>query len=253
MKHTFSSLAALALVLSTSAVASPEPQLLVPTILDTVECIALDVISELLIGDPLAIAYCEIVAPPTKSVIKTRTTTIVRPTTVATVTITDSNFNRPTITSRTIMQVHNVISHTHLSDHEIAEQPLPAFARLTPSQRPLSGTISLSSQFPLALLSFLRQTSTRHARALVSRIQPPQSPELQPYTLKLPKPQLSVPLLSWTRLLRLPQLPELVQRGPALHQLFAVTRESTLHTTTRLLAASSQISTPKRTRSVGIY
>lgn len=102
MKYTFSSLAALALTLSTSAVASPAPQLVVPGILDTVECIAVNVIAELLIGDPLAIAFCEAVAPPQKSVIKTRTTTIVRPTTV-TVTTTNSNRIRATITSRTIM------------------------------------------------------------------------------------------------------------------------------------------------------
>lgn len=105
MKHTFSSLAALAalaLTLSTSAVASPAPQLLVPGILDTVECIAVNVIAELLLGDPLAIAFCEAVVPPHKSVIKTRITTIVRPTTV-TVTTTTSNRIRPTITSRTIV------------------------------------------------------------------------------------------------------------------------------------------------------
>ncbi|RFU75047.1 flocculation flo9 [Trichoderma arundinaceum] len=98
MKHTFSSLAALVLTLSTSAVASPAPQL-VPGIVDTVECLAVDVIVGLLIGDPLAVAYCAAVIPlPT--VIKSRTTTIVRPTTV-TVTTTNSNTIRPTITSRT--------------------------------------------------------------------------------------------------------------------------------------------------------
>jgi hypothetical protein len=101
MKHTFSSLAALALALSTSAVASPEPQLLVPGILDTVACIAVDVIAELIIGDPLAIAFCEAVVPPTKSVIKTSFTTVVRPTTV-TATITTNN-RRPTITLSTIV------------------------------------------------------------------------------------------------------------------------------------------------------
>ncbi|UKZ58746.1 uncharacterized protein TrAtP1_000071 [Trichoderma atroviride] len=102
MKHTFSSLAALALTLSTSAVASPEPQLLVPGIIDTVECIAVNVIAELIIGDPLAIAFCEAVVPPTKSVIKTSFTTVVTPTTV-TATISNNNRIRPTITSRTIV------------------------------------------------------------------------------------------------------------------------------------------------------
>lgn len=102
MKHAIISLAALALTLSTSAVASPEPQLLVPGVLDTVECIAVDVIAELILGDPLAIAFCEVVAPPHKSVIKTRITTVVIPTTV-TVTTTNSNLVRPTITSRTIV------------------------------------------------------------------------------------------------------------------------------------------------------
>jgi hypothetical protein len=59
MKHTFSSLAALALTLSTSAVASPAPQL-VPGLIDTVGCIALDAIVELLVGDPLAAAFCAV-------------------------------------------------------------------------------------------------------------------------------------------------------------------------------------------------
>ncbi|KAK1245582.1 hypothetical protein MKX08_005211 [Trichoderma sp. CBMAI-0020] len=102
MKHTFSSLAALALTLSTSAVASPEPQLLVPGIADTVECIAVNAIAELIIGDPLAIAFCEAIVPPTKSVIKTSFTTVVRPTTV-TATMTNNYRIRPTITSRTIV------------------------------------------------------------------------------------------------------------------------------------------------------
>ncbi|KAM0262774.1 hypothetical protein ACHAQJ_001568 [Trichoderma viride] len=102
MKHTFSSLAALALTLSTSVVASPAPQL-VPGLVDTVECIAVDAIVELLIGDPLAVAFCAAVIP-LPSVIKSRTTTIVRPTTV-TVTTTNRNTVRPTVTSRTTVTV----------------------------------------------------------------------------------------------------------------------------------------------------
>ncbi|KAL7912505.1 GLEYA domain-containing protein [Trichoderma velutinum] len=102
MKHSFSSLAALALTLSTSVVASPAPQL-VPGIIDTVSCLAFNVITELLIGDPLAIAFCAAVVPH-PSVVRTRTTTIVRPTTV-TVTTTNSNSVRPTITSRTTVTV----------------------------------------------------------------------------------------------------------------------------------------------------
>ncbi|KAL7792081.1 GLEYA domain-containing protein [Trichoderma ceciliae] len=98
MKCTFTSLATLALTLSTSAVASPAPQL-VPGIVDTAGCLALNVIVELLIGDPIAIAYCAAVVPlPT--VIRSKTTTIVRPTTV-TVTTRNTNTVRPTITSRT--------------------------------------------------------------------------------------------------------------------------------------------------------
>ncbi|KAL6880744.1 GLEYA domain-containing protein [Trichoderma novae-zelandiae] len=98
MKHSFSSLAALALALSSAAVASPTPQL-VPGIVDTVSCLAVNAIVELLIGDPLAVAYCAAVVP-LPSVIRSRTTTVVRPTTV-TVTTTNSNSVRPTITSHT--------------------------------------------------------------------------------------------------------------------------------------------------------
>ncbi|PTB43693.1 uncharacterized protein TrAFT101_002247 [Trichoderma asperellum] len=108
MKHTFSSLAPLALIPSTSDVASLAPQLVLPGILETFECIALDVIAELLLGDPLAIAFCEAVGPLHRSFIKTRTTTIVRPTTV-TVTTT-RNRTHPTITSRTIMLVEPVVT-----------------------------------------------------------------------------------------------------------------------------------------------
>lgn len=60
MKHSLYSLAAVALALSTSVVASPTPQLLVPIIDDTVTCLAVNVIAELIIGDPLAIAYCAV-------------------------------------------------------------------------------------------------------------------------------------------------------------------------------------------------
>ncbi|PNP54655.1 hypothetical protein THARTR1_05212 [Trichoderma harzianum] len=102
MKHSFSSLAAVALTLCTSVVASPAPQLLVPGI-DDASCLAVNAISELLIGDPLAIAFCAAVVP-LPSVIRSRTTTIVRPTTV-TVTTTNSNAVRPTITSRVIVTV----------------------------------------------------------------------------------------------------------------------------------------------------
>lgn len=71
MKHSFSSLAALALTLSTSVVASPAPQLVVPGILDTVSCLAVNVIVELLVGDPLAIAYCAVSRPFYKLIQKT--------------------------------------------------------------------------------------------------------------------------------------------------------------------------------------
>ncbi|KAL6793278.1 GLEYA domain-containing protein [Trichoderma sp. SZMC 28013] len=103
MKHSFSSLAAVALTLSTSVVASPTPQLLVPGILDTATCLAVNVIAELLIGDPLAIAFCAAVVP-LPSVIRSRTTTLVRPTTV-TVTTSNSNAVRPTITNLVIVTV----------------------------------------------------------------------------------------------------------------------------------------------------
>ncbi|KAL7921889.1 hypothetical protein ACQKWADRAFT_313678 [Trichoderma austrokoningii] len=102
MKHTFSSLAALALALSTSAVASPDPQLLVPGIPDVVECIAVNAIAELILEDPVAIAFCEAVVPPHKSIIKTSITAVVRPTTVTVIT-TNSNLIRPTFTSHTIV------------------------------------------------------------------------------------------------------------------------------------------------------
>ncbi|GFP54337.1 hypothetical protein TASIC1_0003071600 [Trichoderma asperellum] len=59
-----------------SLLLSPVPQLVVPGILNAIECITLDVISKFLFGDPLAIALCEAVVPPHRSVIKTRTTTI---------------------------------------------------------------------------------------------------------------------------------------------------------------------------------
>ncbi|KAL7949749.1 GLEYA domain-containing protein [Trichoderma barbatum] len=98
MKHSFTSLAALALTLSSSVVASPAPQL-VPGIIDTASCAAVNIIVELLIGDPLAIAYCAAVVP-VPSVVRSITTTVVRPTTVTLVT-TNSNSVRPTITSRT--------------------------------------------------------------------------------------------------------------------------------------------------------
>ncbi|KAJ4859343.1 GLEYA domain-containing protein [Trichoderma breve] len=103
MKHSLYSLAAVALTFSTSIVASPTPQLVVPSIDDSVACLAVNVITGVLIGDPLAIAYCAAVAP-LPSVIRSRTTTIVRPTTV-TVTTTNSNGVRPTITSRTTVTV----------------------------------------------------------------------------------------------------------------------------------------------------
>ncbi|KAK4066059.1 uncharacterized protein Triagg1_8368 [Trichoderma aggressivum f. europaeum] len=103
MKHSFSSLAAVALTLSTSVVASPTPQLVVPGIIDTATCLAVNVITQLLIGDPLAIAFCAAVVP-LHSVIRSRTTTIVRPTTV-TLTTTNSSAVRPTITSRVIVTV----------------------------------------------------------------------------------------------------------------------------------------------------
>lgn len=60
MKHSLYSLAAVALTLSTSVVASPTPQLLVPIIDDSVTCLAVNVIAELIIGDPLAIAHCAV-------------------------------------------------------------------------------------------------------------------------------------------------------------------------------------------------
>lgn len=60
MKHSLYSLAAVALTLSTSVIASPTPQLLVPIIDDSVTCLAVNVIAELIIGDPLAIAYCAV-------------------------------------------------------------------------------------------------------------------------------------------------------------------------------------------------
>ncbi|KAF3069275.1 hypothetical protein CFAM422_007397 [Trichoderma lentiforme] len=103
MKHSLYSLAAVALTFSTSIVASPTPQLVVPSIDDSVACLAVNVITELIIGDPLAIAYCAAVVP-LPSVIRSRTTTIVRPTTV-TVTTTNSNAVRPTITNRTTVFV----------------------------------------------------------------------------------------------------------------------------------------------------
>ncbi|EHK24204.1 uncharacterized protein TRIVIDRAFT_61010 [Trichoderma virens Gv29-8] len=98
MKHSFSSLTALVLTLSTSVAASPTPQL-VPGIVDTTTCLAVNVIAELLLGDPLAIAFCAAVVP-LPSVIRSKTTTVVRPTTV-TVTTTIPNAVRPTITSHT--------------------------------------------------------------------------------------------------------------------------------------------------------
>ncbi|KAL6801580.1 GLEYA domain-containing protein [Trichoderma sp. SZMC 28012] len=103
MKHSFSSMAAVALTLYTSVLASPTPQLVVPDIDDSVTCLAVNVIAELIIGDPLAIAYCAAVVP-LPSVIRSRTTTIVRPTTVI-VTTTNSNGVRPTITSGTTVTV----------------------------------------------------------------------------------------------------------------------------------------------------
>ncbi|KAL7929703.1 GLEYA domain-containing protein [Trichoderma chlorosporum] len=98
MKHSFSSLATLALTLSNSVVASPAPQL-VPGIVDTVSCLEVNIIAELLIGDPLAVAFCAAIIP-LPSVVKSKITTIVRPTTV-TVTTTNSNAVPPTITSHT--------------------------------------------------------------------------------------------------------------------------------------------------------
>ncbi|TFB04911.1 hypothetical protein CCMA1212_003268 [Trichoderma ghanense] len=98
MKHTFSSLAALALALSSATVASPAPQL-VPGIVDPASCLAVQVIVGLLVGDPLAVAYCAAVVP-LPSVVKTSTTTIARPFTV-TVTTTDANSVQPTITTST--------------------------------------------------------------------------------------------------------------------------------------------------------
>ncbi|KAL6871627.1 hypothetical protein HDV57DRAFT_315439 [Trichoderma longibrachiatum] len=96
MKRSFSSLAAVALALSSPTLASPVPQL-VPGFVDPATCIAVGVIVELLIGDPLAVAYCAAVVP-LPSVIKKSTTTVVSPATV-TVTTTNSNSVLPTIAS----------------------------------------------------------------------------------------------------------------------------------------------------------
>ncbi|ETS06848.1 hypothetical protein M419DRAFT_5098 [Trichoderma reesei RUT C-30] len=98
MKCSFSSLATLALAFSSATVASPAPQL-VPGIVDPASCLAVQVIVGLLIGDPVAVAYCAAVVP-LPSVVKTSTTTIVRPTTV-TITTANSDSVLPTITSLT--------------------------------------------------------------------------------------------------------------------------------------------------------
>ncbi|PTB67761.1 hypothetical protein BBK36DRAFT_1168136 [Trichoderma citrinoviride] len=60
MTQMFSSLAVLALALSSAIVASPAPQL-VSGIVDPATCLAVDIIVGLLVGDPLAVAYCAVV------------------------------------------------------------------------------------------------------------------------------------------------------------------------------------------------
>ncbi|KAH0494622.1 hypothetical protein TgHK011_001238 [Trichoderma gracile] len=127
----------MALALSSATIASPAPQL-VPGIVDPASCLAVQAIVGLLIGDPLAVAYCAAVVP-LPSVVKTSTTTVVRPTTLTITTAANSNSVLPTITSHTT---------TTTTISSCIASPTPFKRRFYPDARQLPPIPDLVTEYP---------------------------------------------------------------------------------------------------------